>query len=142
MASAGERKLVTERSQCYILRKQGYKVSEIMKILGKSDKFVMKWSQRGESGDFQRKSGSGRPTKLSSKILKELKHSKYRRGFSTRKLSKKLKGKGEDVCKSSVHNYLKKELGLNAFQSEEETAADNETTAKTPKVCKEVLRSY
>ena len=44
-----------------------------------------------------------RPSKLFSKIITKLQKSKYRRGQSTRKLSKKLKVKGENVSKSPVH---------------------------------------
>ena len=55
-----------------------------------------------------RKRGSGRPSKISSKILTTLEKSKYKRHQSTRKLSRKLKHSGLTVCKSSVHNYLRR----------------------------------
>ena len=95
-----EKKWVSERSQAYILRKQGYNIEEIMKILGKSNKFVMKWSKRGESGEFLRKRESGRPTKLSSNIIKTLENSKNCRGKSARKLNKRLQLKDVSVSKS------------------------------------------
>ena len=77
---------------------------------------MMKWSAHGETGEFNRKRGSGRPSKLSSKIIEELKMSKYRRGLSVRTISRKLKGKGENISKDSVHRYLKSYLGLKAFK--------------------------
>ena len=77
--------------------------------------FVQKWSKRGENGTFETKNGSRIP-KISSKILTTLEKSKYKRHQSTRKLSRKLKHSGLTVCKSSVHNYLKKNLGLKAYQ--------------------------
>ena len=85
-------------------------------LIGKSSFFVQKWSKRGENGTFERKKGSGRPSKISSKILTTLEKSKYKRHQSTRKLSRKLKHSGLTVCKSSVHNYLKKNLGLKAYK--------------------------
>ena len=44
------------------------------------------------------------------KIIEELKMSKYRRGLSVRTISRKLKGKGENISKDSVHRYLKSYL--------------------------------
>ena len=78
-------------------------------LIGKSSFFfVQKWSKRGKNGTFERKRGSGRPSKISSKILTTLEKSKYKRHQSTRKLSRKLKHSGLAVCKSTVHNYLKR----------------------------------
>ena len=56
-------------------------------LIGKSSFFVQKWSKHGENGTFERKKGSGRPSKISSKILTTLEKSKYKRQQSTRKLS-------------------------------------------------------
>ena len=99
---------VSKRSQAYILIKQGYSVRETAQLIGKSSCFVQKWSKRGETGTFERKKGSGRPSKISSKILTTLEKSKYKRHQSTRKLSRKLKHSGLTACKSSVHNHLKR----------------------------------
>ena len=104
----------SKRSQAYILIKQGYSVRDTAQLIGKSSFFVQKWSKRGENGTFERKKGSGRPSKISSKILTTLEKSKYKRHQSTRKLSRELKHSGLAVCKSTVHNYLKKNLGLKA----------------------------
>ena len=105
---------VSKRSQAYILIKLGYSVRDTAQLIGKLSFFVQKWSKRGEI--FERKTGSGRPSKISSKILTTLEKSKYKRHQSTRKLSRKLKHSGLTVCKSSVHNYLKKNLGLKAYK--------------------------
>ena len=52
---------MSERSQAYILTKQESKVSQVIKILYKSKKWVMKWYIYGEAGDFSHRKGSGRP---------------------------------------------------------------------------------
>ena len=48
MASS-ENSLVSERSQVYILKKQGFKVSQIMEIMIKSKYWVIKWFARCET---------------------------------------------------------------------------------------------
>ena len=75
---------VSKRSQAYILIKQGYSVRDTAQLIGKSSFFVQRWSKRGENGTFERKKGSGRPSKISSKILTNLEKSKYKRHQSTR----------------------------------------------------------
>ena len=75
--------------------------------------FVQKWSKRGENRTFERKKCSEIPSKISSKVLTTLEKSKYQRHQSTRKLSRKLKQSALTVCKSSVHDYSKKNFGLN-----------------------------
>ena len=107
---------VSKRSQAYILIIRGYSVRDTAQLIGKSSFFVQKWSKCCENGIFERKKGSGRPSKISSKILTTLEKSKYKRHQSTRKLSRKLKHSGLAVCKSTVHNYLKKNLGPKAYK--------------------------
>ena len=60
-----ENSLVSERSQACILRKQGFKVSQIMELLNKSKNWVMKWYVHGKTGEFSRRKVSDRPSKLS-----------------------------------------------------------------------------
>ena len=50
MASS-ENAFVSERSQAYIFTKQEFKVSQIMAILYKSKKWVIKWDINGETGE-------------------------------------------------------------------------------------------
>ena len=50
--ASGENSLVPERSQAYIVKKHGFKVSKIMGLLNKLKKWVMKWSYRSETGEF------------------------------------------------------------------------------------------
>ena len=119
---------VSKRSQAYILIKQGYSVRETAQLIGKSRFFVQKWSKRGENGTFERKKGNGRPSKISSKILTTLEKSKYKRHQSTRKLSRKLKHSGLAVFKSTVHNYLKKEVGTQSIQKETPATSYRKTT--------------
>ena len=47
--TSSENFLVSERSQAYILRKQGFKVSHIREIMIKSKNLVIKWSVHGET---------------------------------------------------------------------------------------------
>ena len=107
---------VSKRPQAYILIKQGYSVRDTVQLIGNQVFFVKKWSIRDENGTFERKKGGGIPSKISSKILTTLEKSKYKRHQSKRKLSRKLKHSGLTVCKSSVHNYLKKNLGIKAYK--------------------------
>ena len=67
------------------LKKQGFKVSQIMKIINKSKNWVMKWYVHGETEEFNQRKKSGRPSKLSSKVIEEPKMSKYKRDLSVRK---------------------------------------------------------
>ena len=52
---------VSNRSQAYILIKQGYSVRDTAQLIGKLSLFVQKWSKRGENGTFEMKKGSKRP---------------------------------------------------------------------------------
>ena len=78
---------VSKRSQAYILIKQGYSVRDTAQLIGKSIFFVQKWSKCVENWTFERKKGSGRPSKISSRILTTLEKSKYKCHRSTRKLT-------------------------------------------------------
>ena len=108
---------VSKRSQASILIKRGYSVRDTAQLIGKSRFFLSRSGQKVvRMGHLRGKKGSGRPSKISSKILTTLEKSKYKRHQSTRKLSRKLKHSGLAVCKSTVHNYLKKNLGLKAYK--------------------------
>ena len=75
---------VSKRSLAYILIKQGYSVRDTAQLIGKSSCFfVQKWSKRGKNGTFERKKGSRRPSKISSKIITNLEKSKFKRHQST-----------------------------------------------------------
>ena len=107
---------VSKRSQAYILIKHGYSVRDTAQLIGKSS--FLSRSGQNVVRYLRGMKGSGRPSKISSKILTTLEKSKYKRHQSTRKLSRKLKHSGLIVCKSSVHNYLKKEFGTQSIQKE------------------------
>ena len=53
MASS-ENFLVSKRSQAYILRKLGFKVSHIMEIMIRSKNWVIKWSVRGKTEPLEK----------------------------------------------------------------------------------------
>ena len=81
MASS-EKKCVSERSDAYILRQQGFKVQAVITIMDESNNIMMKLSERREKFDLSRKMGSGRPNTMSSKS------SNYKSGRATKQLSK------------------------------------------------------
>ena len=50
--TSSENSQVPERSQAYIFRKQGLKMSQIIEFLNILKNRVMKWSVLGENGEF------------------------------------------------------------------------------------------
>ena len=72
--------------------------------------------------------GSGRPSKLSCKMLEYLKSSKYKR--FTRELSRNLSNKGHNISKSSVDRYLKNDMGLKAFKRKRQPLITTEQRRK------------
>ena len=76
---------------------------ETAKILQKSKSWVTKWSS---SQEFYDKPRSGRPTVLHRTAKKVLEKAKYKRGNSTRKISKQLKNKGLPGSTATVWRYM------------------------------------
>ena len=64
-----------------------------MQTLNKSKNWVMNWYVCDETGDFSRRKGSDRSSKLSSNTLNEMQMLKYKRGLSVRKISSNYRGK-------------------------------------------------
>ena len=85
------KKAVYLRAQAAILRSSRVSVRETAKILQKSKSWVAKWSS---SQEFYDKPRSGRPSVLDRTAKKVIEKAKYKRGNSTRKISKQLKNKG------------------------------------------------
>ena len=73
------------------------------KILQKSKSWVAKWSSSQEIYDKPR---SGRPSVLDSTAKKVIGKAKYKRGNSTRKISKQLKNKGLPGSAATVWRYM------------------------------------
>ena len=76
---------------------------ETAKILQKSKRWVAKWSS---SREFCDKPRSGRPTVLDRTAKKVIEKAKYKRGNSTRKISKQLKNKGLPGSAATVWRYM------------------------------------
>ena len=51
--ASSKKSIVSERSQAYFLRKQGFKVSQIMEIMIKSKNWVIKWFICGGTGSLE-----------------------------------------------------------------------------------------
>ena len=103
MASS-EKKCVSECSEAYILRQQGFKVQAVITIMGESNNIMMKLSESGEKNDFSRKMESGRPNTMSSKSLN------YKSGRATKQLTRIRKDKKTNISKSTVHKCMEKYL--------------------------------
>ena len=93
------KKAVYLRAQAAILRSSGVSVRETAKILQKSKGWVAKWSS---SQEFYDKPRSGRSTVLDRAAKKVIEQAMYKRGNSTRKISKQLNTKGLPVSATTV----------------------------------------
>ena len=80
----------------------------VAKYLNKSERWVRKWRQRWDIrqglADYPR---TGRQSKVGDGIKKTIGSIKYKRGCSTRKLSKHLKNSGHNISHVTVYNYMK-----------------------------------
>ena len=76
---------------------------ETAKILQKSKNWVAKWSS---CQDFSDKPRSGRPTVLDRTAKKIIEKAKYKRGSSTRKISKQVKKKDLPGSAATVWRYM------------------------------------
>ena len=99
------KKAVYLRAQAAILRSSGVSVRETAKILQKSKSWVAKWSSLQE---FYDKPRSGRPSVLDRTAKKVIEKAKYKRGNSSRKISKQLKNKGLPGSAPTVWRYMSK----------------------------------
>ena len=90
MSPKKSQKAVYLRAHAAVLRSFGVSVRETAKILQKSKSWVAKWSS---SQYFSEKPRNGRPTVLDRNGQKIIKKVKYKRGRSTRKISKQPKNK-------------------------------------------------
>lgn len=90
---------------------------DVAKSLEKPLRTIQRWWARYRRGeDLKHKAGAGRPTTVTreakiviSKSLGKIRH-------STRKIAIKLKQKGHNISKSTVHRYLKENLGATAYK--------------------------
>ena len=79
----------------------------VAKYLNKSEHWVRKWSQRcSVRQGLADKPCTRRPSKVGSGVKKTMGSIKYKRGCSTRKLSKHLKSSGHNMSHITVYNYI------------------------------------
>ena len=93
------------------------KQKDVANSLDKPLRTVQRWWSRYKRGEtLQHVPGAGRPSKISrvAKIVIAKSLGKIRQ--STRKLAKRLKQRGHEISKSSVHRYLKQTVGATAFK--------------------------
>ena len=78
------------------------------KYLNKSERWVRKWRQRRDVRQgLADKPRTGRPSKVGGGVKKTIGSIKYKRGCSTRKLSKHLNSSVHNISHVTVYNYMK-----------------------------------
>ena len=106
-----------ERAQALALLDAGCDTKYVAKYLSKSERWVRKWRQRRDvSQGLADKPRTGRPTKVGGGVKKTIGSVKYKRGCSTRKLSKHLKSSGHNISHVTVYNYMKKVKKWKSFR--------------------------
>ena len=106
------------RYQAIGMLQSGKTQKEIAKRFGKGMRTIRRWWSRYLQGHrFENHSGAGRPRKMDMAIKMVLVKCLRKRHQSARILSKRLNAMGYRVCKSTVHNYLRKDIGVRAFKS-------------------------
>ena len=97
-----------ERAQALVLLDAGCHTKYVAKYLNKSERWVRKWRQRSNVRQgLADKPRTGRPSKVGDGVKKTIGSIKYKRGCSTRKLSKHLKSSGHNISHVTVYNYMK-----------------------------------
>ena len=98
-----------ERAQALALLDAGCDTKYVAKYLKKSERWVRKWRQRRAVGEgVADKRRTGRPSKVGGGVKKTIGSIKYKRGCSTRKVSKHLKASGHNISHGTVYNYMTK----------------------------------
>ena len=97
------------RANVVVLREAGFSYSRIAAVTGKSISFVQRWVERKRAtGGVKRKSCAGRPKKLTSNVLHEIKKSmKSKATGSIRRTQRKLESMDIRVSKSSISRSIK-----------------------------------
>ena len=97
-----------ENAQALALLDAGCHTKYVAKYLNKSERWVRKWRQRLDVRQgLADKPRTGRPSKVGGGVKKTTGSIKYKRGCSTRKLSKHLKSSGHIISHVTVYNYMK-----------------------------------
>ena len=98
-----------ERAQALALLDAGRHTKYVAKYLYKSERWVCKWRQGHDVRQvLADKPRTGRPSKVGGGVKKTIGSIKYKRGCSTRKLSKHLKSSGHNISHATVYNNMKR----------------------------------
>ena len=97
-----------EHAQASQLLDAGCLTKYVAKYLNKSERWVRKCRhRRNVRQGLADKPRTGRPSKVGGGVKKTIASIKYKRGCSTRKLSKHLKSSGHNISHVTVYNYMK-----------------------------------
>ena len=106
-----------ERAQALAFLDAGFDSRYVSKYLHKSQRLVRKWRQRrDEQTGLADKRRTGRPTKVRGGVKKTIESIKYKRGRSTRKLSKELNNSCHNISHVTVFNYIRKVKKWKSFK--------------------------
>ena len=106
-----------ERAQALALLDAGCDTKYVAKYLMKSERWVRKWRQRRDVGQgLADKPRTGRPSKVGGGVRKTINSTKYKRGCSTRNVSKHLKRSGHNISHVTVYNYMTKVKKWKSFR--------------------------
>lgn len=120
MASLNEAQI---RAQAIKLFEEKYSYTVIAQKLGRSKAWISKWVSRYKSIPFEslqdrRSARPNRSTKssLTTAAKKLIQKSKYQRGQSIRKLEYRLKGRGINVSRETIRQFMRKKLKWKSFK--------------------------
>lgn len=101
------------RAEVVALWTAGHSYSDITRITGKPKSFIQRWVNRKvTTGSLKRKQGSGRPKKLTTAVLHEIKRClKAKSTGSQRRTQRKLESKGIYLSQKTISN-AKVHMGL------------------------------
>ena len=104
------------RGQAVGMLEAGSRTQKVAEQLGVSLRTVQYWwAEFKKNGSVQKKRRSGRPKILGRVEKIVIAKSIGKKRQSCRKLAKKFKSKKLKGCKSTIYNYLTKELGVKAY---------------------------
>lgn len=105
------------RAEAVGMIKAGKTIKDVSKAMDIAYRTIQNWWARSKKGEsLKTKQRCGRPKILSKRAKIIIAKSVGKRRQSTRKLAKRLTGKGDRCSKNTVHRYLKNSLGLKSFK--------------------------
>ena len=121
------------------LLEAGTNQKEVARRFGKGVRTIIRWWFRFKQNySLTHRKGAGRPKKMNMAAKMVIVKSLGKRHHSTRKLSTKLKLKGYQISKSTVHNYLRNQLAVKAFKRPKKPKLTQNQMINRHKFCKKV----